>query len=124
MSALRRLFVLAFWGAILFAYVEAILPGGEATHMTSWDKLDHMTAFFTITFLARGAYPRIAPWRLFLWLAAFGAFIELSQALPFIRRDAEWNDWFADMAAILVALIVVWPVALLTGRAWKASAAE
>ena len=116
MSLLRRLFVIAFWGALLFAYVDAILPGKDAISLSLWDKLNHMIAFFTITFLARAAYPRIPIFRLFVMMAAFGAFIELSQAIPFIHRDAEWDDWFADMVATLIGLIVAWPFAILADK--------
>lgn len=116
MSLLRRLFVIAFWGALLFAYVDAILPGKDAISLSLWDKLNHMIAFFTITFLARAAYPRIPIFRLFVMMAAFGAFIELSQAIPFIHRDAEWDDWLADMVATLVGLIVAWPFAILADK--------
>jgi len=116
MSPLRRLFILAFWGALLFAYVDAILPGRDAISLSMWDKLNHMIAFFVITFLARAAHPRIPIFRLFVMMAAFGAFIELSQALPMIHRDAEWDDWFADMVAILVGLIIAWPFAILADK--------
>jgi VanZ family protein len=116
MSPLRRLFVFAFWSALLFAYVDAILPGNEALSLMAWDKLNHMIAFFTITFLARAAYPHIPVFRLFLAMAAFGALIELSQALPIIHRDAEWDDWFADMVATVVGLIVAWPFVILADR--------
>jgi len=116
MSPLRRLFVTAFWGALLFAYVDAIIPGKDAISLSAWDKLNHMIAFFTITFLARAAYPKIPVFRLFLMMAGFGAFIELSQAIPFIHRDAEWDDWFADMMATLVALIMAWPFAILADK--------
>ena len=116
MSPLRRLFVIVFWLATIFAYISAILPAREAPHVTSWDKLDHMVAFFTITFLARAAYPRTLVVLLFAFLALFGAFIELSQATSFIHRDAEWDDWFADIAAIVVGLIAAWPFAILADR--------
>ena len=58
-------------------------------------------------------------------MAAFGAFIELSQAIPMIHRDAEWDDWFADLIATVVALIVAWPFAILADqrRARRGSAA-
>lgn len=116
MSPLRRLFVIAFWLATAFAYVSAILPAREAPHLTWWDKLDHMTAFFTITFLARAAYPRLAVVPLFALLAGFGALIELSQAIAFIHRDAEWDDWFADIFAILIGLVIAWPFAILADK--------
>ena len=116
MSPLRRLFVIAFWLAALFAYVEAIIPAQDQIELSAWDKLNHMAAFFTVTFLARAAYPRIAVFRLFVMMAAFGAFIELSQALPVIRRDAEWDDWFADLIATVAALVAAWPFAILAAR--------
>lgn len=116
MSPLRRLFVIAFWLAALFAYVEAVMPAHDQIELSAWDKINHMAAFFVITFLARAAYPRLAVFRLFLLMAAFGAFIELSQALPFIHRDAEWDDWFADLIATVVALLVAWPFAILADR--------
>ncbi|MBW8744235.1 MAG: hypothetical protein JF628_07810 [Sphingomonas sp.] len=53
---------------------------------------------------------------MFLMMAGFGAFIELSQAIPAIHRDAEWDDWFADMIAILLALIMAWPFMILASR--------
>lgn len=126
MSPLRRLFVIAFWLATAFAYVSAILPPSEAPHLTWWDKLDHMTAFFTITFLARAAYPRMPVPLLFALLVGFGALIELSQAVSFIHRDAEWDDWFADIFAIVVGLILAWPFAILADkrRARRTSALE
>jgi VanZ family protein len=116
MSPLRRLFVIAFWLAALFAYVEAIMPARDQIALSGWDKINHMAAFFVITFLARAAYPRIPVFRLFLMMAAFGAFIELSQALPFIHRDAEWADWFADLIATLLGLVIAWPFAVLADR--------
>jgi VanZ family protein len=116
MSPLRRLFVIAFWGALLFAYADAIVPGKDAISLSVWDKINHMAAFFTITFLARAAYPRIPIFRLFVMMAVFGAFIELSQAIPIIHRDAEWDDWFADMVATVAGLIVAWPFAILADK--------
>ncbi len=115
------MFVFAFWLAVIIAYVSAILPSAEAPHIAAWDKLNHMLAFFTITFLARAAYPKLAVLPLFALLAAFGAFIELSQAVPFIHRDAEWDDWFADVFAIVVGLVLAWPIAWLAKRHREAS---
>ncbi len=116
MSILRRLFILAFWFALVFAYVAAILPAREAPHVAMWDKLNHMLAFFTLTFLARAAYPRLPVLPLFGLMAGFGAFIEISQAVPFIHRDAEWNDWVADVLATIAGLVLAWPFAILAER--------
>jgi hypothetical protein len=40
----------------------------------------------------------------------------LSQAVPFIHRDAEWNDFFADCVAAAVGLVAAWPLAVLADR--------
>lgn len=114
MSLLRSLFVIAFWSCVAGAYVLAIVPGHDAPTGLGWDKLNHMLAFFTVTLLGRLAYPRVPVWTIALLMAGFGGAIELSQAIPFIHRDAEWTDWYADCAAVLVGLIVAWPLAVLT----------
>jgi VanZ family protein len=86
------------------AYVEPLLPVNEVTNITNSDKLNHVLAFFAITILARAAYPRASVILLLVLFTAFGALIELSQGMPFIHRDAEWRDWFADVAATLAGL--------------------
>jgi VanZ family protein len=116
MSRLRLLFVLAFWACLLGAYTLAILPGGGVPSPFHWDKLNHMLAFFTVTALCRLAYPRLRVLTIALAMAAFGGFIEMSQAVPFIHRDAEWADWFADCVAAGIGLLVAWPLAILADR--------
>lgn len=116
MSPLRRLFVVAFWAAAVFAYGAAIVPQAEAPHLGWSDKIDHMAAFFTITFLGRAAYPRLPVALLLGAMALFGGFIELSQAMPMIHRDAEWNDWFADVAASVIGIVIAQPFAVLADR--------
>lgn len=110
MSPLRRFAVFCCWAAVAGAYVAAILPQKEAPHLGGTDKLDHMAAFFTVTVLARLAYPRVPVAILFGIIAVFGGLIELSQMVPAIHRDAEWADWVADMAATAIGLLVAWPL--------------
>lgn len=116
MSLLRLLFVIAFWLCIAGAYVFAILPGKDAPSAFAWDKMNHMLAFFVVTVLGRLAYPRASVPLIAVAMAAFGGFIELSQAVPFIHRDAQWADWFADCIATAIGLVVVWPLAKLADR--------
>ena len=107
---LRRLLVLAFWGAMLFAYVAALLPSEEAPSISGWDKMNHMIAFFVLTLLGRLAYPALRIRSLVVGLALFAVVIELSQAVPIIHRDADVMDVVADMAAVLLALLIAWPI--------------
>lgn len=104
MPCLRPAIVILFWLALGLAYVEPLLPVNDVLNITNSDKLNHMLAFFAVTLLARGAYPSASVILLFILLAVFGALIELSQAMPFIHRDAEWSDWFVDVAATLAGL--------------------
>ena len=105
----RRYAPLLFWAALLFTYVCAILPSDEAPSFSSSDKLEHMVAFFTLAVLAGFAYPRAQALRIGLWLSAFGALIEFTQAIPFLNRDASVYDWIADTIALTVGLLAVRP---------------
>jgi VanZ family protein len=104
MTAFRKLRIVAFWATTLFSYGSAIVPGEEAPTLGSTDKVNHIAAFLTLSLLIRLAYPLCAWWRAALSLIAFGAFIEISQAVPFIHRDADVMDWLADSAAVAVGL--------------------
>jgi hypothetical protein len=93
-----------FWATILFTFVSAEMPASRAPHLFPWDKAEHFVAFYVLTSLAAAAYPRVALVLLGLWLSLFGCVIELGQALPFIHRDCDIWDWFADSVAIAAAL--------------------
>jgi VanZ family protein len=104
MTLYRNLRLATFWVVMLFTYVSAMLPGDMAPTLGSTDKVDHISAFLTLSLLARLAYPRRSLWLTGLALSFFGAFIEFSQAIPFIHRDADVMDWAADTAAIIMGL--------------------
>ena len=64
-------------------------------------------AFVVLAGLSALAYPALRlRWKL-LALAAFGAFIELMQAIPALHRDADVMDWLADIAALAVAAVMI-----------------
>jgi VanZ family protein len=104
MTNYRRLRIAAFWAALAFAYACAIWPEDSAPSMTPSDKADHTITFISLSWLIRLAYPR-SPWPLSgVALFGFGVFIELSQWLPFIGRDASVADVVADTIAIAIGL--------------------
>lgn len=107
MIAFDRILKPLFWAALIFAYVAAILPQAEAPRIASSDKVEHMIAFFTLALLAGLAWRRTAVWRIGLALAAFGAAIEVTQAIPTLHRDASAADFMADSLAIIAGLGVV-----------------
>jgi VanZ family protein len=108
----RIIFVVTLIGTM----VAALLPNNEAPDLGGGDKLNHIAAFVTLSIVAAWAWPRAALWRIALWLSALGGLIEILQAIPFIARDAEWADWYADTAAAVITLAVVWAVRRVLAR--------
>jgi len=87
--------------------VLAFMPGPEVPVTTHWDKGDHTLAFFSLSLLARFAWPRQPFWRIALALVGYGVFIEIVQAfLP--TRDAEALDVLADSTGIVVYVVGAW----------------
>ena len=101
-----RLLVIAFWGALTFAFVMALLPKPPQVPGNPSDKTQHMIAFAVLASLASHAYVRVPLWKVGVGLAAFGALIELLQSIPALHRDASLWDLFADCAAVFVVLLV------------------
>ena len=89
-----------FWATLVITFVIAEMPATSAPRLFPWDKAEHFTAFYVLSFLAVAAYPRASLVMIGLWLSLFGSVIELVQALPFVRRDCDILDWVADVAGI------------------------
>ena len=104
----QRLFLIAFWGAALFALVMASLPKPPQLPGQPSDKIQHILAFVTLAALGALAYPRLSLLRLLLGLAAFGALIEVIQLIPPLHRDAQLADLVADVLAAAAVLGLAW----------------
>jgi VanZ family protein len=81
--------------------VLALMPAKEVPVSSGWDKLDHWTAFFTLSFLAAHAFPRRPFWQIALALVAYGIGIEIAQYFT-PDRDAEAMDVVADSIGIAI----------------------
>src|ERR1700754_1522704 len=103
---LSRLFQLAFFLAVACAFVMATLPKPPILPGNPQDKIQHITAFVVLTVLAIPAFPRVRLPYIVIGLSAFGALIEIVQAIPALHRDSDWRDWLADTVAILGAMLV------------------
>ena len=123
MILLRRFFFVAFWAALIFAFVMAVLPKPPALPGEPGDKVQHIIAFVAITALARLAYPRVRALTLLLAFALFGALIEFAQMLPALGRTAALDDWLVDVVATIVVLAVLDPARRFLARR-KRSAPE
>ena len=100
----HRLLVSIFWASFAFAFVMATLPHPPPVLGTMWDKGQHALAFSVLTVFALLAYPETKPIRIGLLLSAFGALIEVVQAIPSLHRDSDYRDWIADTVAIMMVL--------------------
>ena len=96
----------AFWGALVFAVVMALLPHPPAL-VHAPDKYQHMLAFGTLAILAAAAYPAAELLRTGERLSFLGALIEVFQSIPALHRDCDVMDWVADTAVIVGVLVVV-----------------
>lgn len=119
---MHRLLRFAFWAAALFTFVMAVLPHPPQLPGQPIDKVQHILAFTVLTALAVAGWPGTARWRLLLGLSGFGALIEVVQAIPRLHRSADWRDWLADTAAILVVLAVAALIERVRARAQPAAA--
>jgi hypothetical protein len=103
-KATGRLFKLAFWLTLFGTLWFAWSPRPPA--LLADDKLQHMLAFAVLTVLFSLAYPAVRWLWILVMLAALGALIEYVQAVPVLHRDSDIHDWYADLAAITIAMII------------------
>jgi VanZ family protein len=103
----RRLLRILFWTACAFAFVMAVVPHPPLLPGHPSDKLQHIFAFLVLAVLGWRAYPEMKKRKLLLGLMAFGALIEIVQAIPPLHRDADPLDWLADTGAALTVFIIV-----------------
>jgi VanZ family protein len=102
-----RLLRLAFWAALCFAFVMAVLPHPPQMPGDPSDKIQHILAFTVLSGLAGASYRNTALLPIGIRLSAFGALIEVVQAIPALHRDSSALDWLADTGAVLVVLLIV-----------------
>ena len=96
-----------FWAAAAFAFVMASMPKPPQLPGDPGDKVQHIIAFAVLAVLARLGWLKVSGWRLLAGLSAFGALIELVQAIPALNRHADWIDWMADTLAAAAVLGLV-----------------
>ncbi|WP_414902603.1 hypothetical protein ACMT1E_05080 [Sphingomonas flavalba] len=101
---MTHLFRTLFWLAVAVTLYFAWSP--QPPQILPGDKYQHALAFAALATIATLGWPSIRWWVTAALLAAFGGLIELVQAIPAIHRDADVHDWYADMAAVAVALLL------------------
>jgi VanZ family protein len=95
------------WAMVLFILYSTLAPSRYVPDLHIWDKLEHATAFFGMTFWFGGLVARRRFWLLGIVMSAFGAAIEVAQGTMGLGRDMDIHDWYADTCGILLALGVL-----------------
>ncbi len=101
-----NIFRILFWLLLGIILAISLMPAGGAPTVFAYDKLNHGLAFFTLSLMARLLWPRTNVVILFVLLMIFGGGIELLQLTMGLGRDADWWDFAADVAAILLGISV------------------
>lgn len=94
-----RLARAGLYAALVAISVLALIPQHDVPVSSGWDKLDHWTAFFTLSLLAAHAYPRRPFWLIALALVGYGVAIEVAQFFT-PDRSADAMDVVADSIGI------------------------
>lgn len=118
---MTRVLTLVFWFALATTLIFAWTP--HPPQLLSNDKSQHELAFVVLTILGSLAFPALRLSVLAVALAVIGGVIELVQAIPAIHRDCDIYDWYADIEAILVGLIVI-QILRLAFRRWHSTAGK
>ena len=106
-----KIFRILFWLLLGVILVLALMPAESAPSVSNDDKINHILAFFTLSFMAHLLWPQARLPLLFLLLTLLGGAIELLQLTMGFGRDADWMDFVADIVAILLGILagkLVW----------------
>ena len=110
----QRRALVVFVGVLVAVSYLALTPTPPKAADLGWDKLNHFSAFGTLTVLGGLAWGR-TQWRVALGLLAYGGLIELLQTqVP--GRAADWADLLADGIGIVLGLAVLAALRRLNAR--------
>lgn len=110
----RQLRRAAFWCYAVLLFVATHWPRLELPHVVieRTDIVVHMGAFGLWTLLLIASeytglwLSRTSIGRAWLIGIVYCAFDEATQAIPFIRRTAAWDDWAADVGGVTAAVVI------------------
>ncbi len=108
-----RIRTIVWVGCFTAAFIATHLPPSNLPS-APWisDKVEHFLGYLGLYFVTVWRFRRytdsptrsVRPIAIFVGLAAYAAMDELTQ--PFVGRTAEWGDWFADLAGVMVGIVL------------------
>jgi VanZ family protein len=102
---LRTMPYIFVFGMILTTVLLLIELAPSESHWPYLDKLEHATAFFMLASSASLGFPKHAK-PILIGLVFYGALMEVLQSLLTVTRDGSFLDLLADLAGILIWMII------------------
>lgn len=104
-NLLRAMPYVFVFGIVLTTYLLLIEMSPSKLAWTYKDKMQHAMGFFLLASSARIGFPNQT--RLFcIGLVFYGALMEVLQSLLTLTREASVYDWVADVAGVLLCIII------------------
>ena len=99
-----RLWYVVGIALVLVVVVASLVPGKDLPRLGISDKVEHITAYFSLSAWFGGLLmPRRYAW-LGLVLLLLGGGIEIAQGLMGLGRQADWHDFYADAFGVFAGL--------------------
>jgi VanZ family protein len=104
---LRRLMPYIFWTLVVIVSMFMLVEHAPKENpIKNLDKIQHALVFLTISVAGCLAFKHQIS-LIIMGLTAFGAVIEVLQATLTTTRTGDFKDWLADIAGILIGLMIV-----------------
>jgi VanZ family protein len=94
------------FGLVLTTYLLLVEMSPSKAAWTYTDKIQHAMGFFLLASSASIGFPRKARF-FYVGLVLYGALMEVLQGLLTVTRQASVYDWMADVAGILLSIILL-----------------
>jgi len=126
----RRLRRIAFWGFAVILFTATHWPALQLPGPPNTDKFVHIAAFgcWTMLLILAAFFGGPFRWRNILACLIiapiYAAIDEYSQAIPFIKRSAEFADYFANLKGIGLAGIIAIVLMVLTAPSGSLSSPQ
>jgi VanZ family protein len=119
LSSIMRFMPAIFWLLVAIVSVLMLIELKPSTSSIPYvDKLEHAFVFIALTITGSLAYAQHKQ-RVYIGLIALGALYEVLQGLLTITRQASIYDWVADVAGILLGIMISAVIANYTSRLFK-----
>ena len=116
----RKLWLAVGLLLLLSVLVGGLLPTVPSPNLPGGDKAEHFLGYLALSAWFTALVQRRRYVLVIVSLLALGAFIEVAQTLMALGREGDWLDMLANIAGVLVGLLV----ALASRESWLVRAEQ